>query len=160
MVSSDDLMALVTLAGQTVVTAAVTDAWETARHKTARLFGRGDPERTRLAERRLDQTREQLTAAQGADVEQARAAQQAQWTTRLADLLDEYPDAEAELRATVKEIKALLDAGAVSAADHSVAVGRDVNVKDIKADRGSFAAGIVAGDVTPPDPTERGSAAS
>ena len=160
MVSADDVMALASLAGQTIVTAAVTDVWETARRKIARLFGRGDSERAKLAERRLDQTREQLTGTGGADMEQARSALQAQWTTRLADLLDEDPGVEAELRATVDEIQALLPTSAVSAADRSVVAGRDVNVENIKADRGGFAAGIVSGNVAPPDPTRRGPAPS
>jgi hypothetical protein len=37
------LIALAALAGNTVVTAAVTDAWESARKGFARLLGRGDP---------------------------------------------------------------------------------------------------------------------
>ena len=56
------LMALAALAGNTVVTAAVTDAWESARKGFARLLGRGDPARPKLAERRLAETHDQLTA--------------------------------------------------------------------------------------------------
>ena len=72
------------------------------------------------------------------------------WAGRLADLLEEHPDAEADLRVLVQEIQAALPAGMVSAADHAVAAGRDVN---ISADRGSFAAGNVHGDVTLPGPS-------
>ena len=129
---AEALMALATLAGNTVVTAAVTDAWEAARKGFARLLGRGDPEKTKLAERRLEETREQLTEATGADLEQARAALQAQWVTRLADLLEEDPGVEADLRALVQEIQAQLPAGMVSAADHAVAAGRDVNITRIR----------------------------
>ena len=43
---ADSLMALASLAGNTVVAAAATDAWENARHGLARLLGRGDPDRT------------------------------------------------------------------------------------------------------------------
>jgi hypothetical protein len=96
------LVALASLAGNTVVVAATTDAWEAARHRFARLLGRGDPDRTELAERRLAETHEQLTAAAGADLESARAALEAQWVTRVADLLEEYPGVEAELRAAGK----------------------------------------------------------
>ena len=46
-------MALAALAGNTVIAAATTDAWEAARHKFARLLGHGDPNRTQAAERRL-----------------------------------------------------------------------------------------------------------
>ena len=59
---------------------------------------------------------------------------------------------EADLRALVQEIQAQLPAGTVSAADHSVAAGRDVN---ITASGGGVAAGVIHGNVAPPDPTGR-----
>ena len=43
MALEDALLSLASLAGQTVVTAAVTDAWATAKRGFARLLGRGDP---------------------------------------------------------------------------------------------------------------------
>src|SRR2546422_9731869 len=60
------------------------------------------------------------------------------WAGRLADLLEEHPDAEADLRTLVQETQAALPAGTVSAADHAVAAGRDVN---ISAASGGVAAG-------------------
>ena len=147
---AETLMALAALAGNTVVAAAATDAWETARRGFARLLGRGDPDRTKMAERRLAETCEQLTGAEGQDLEQARAALAERWAGRLADLLEEDPDVEAELRVLVQQIQAVLPAGMVSAADHAVAAGRDVN---ISADSGGVAAGVIHGNVTPPDPT-------
>ena len=39
-----DISSLVALAGNTLVAAAVTDAWEDVRQKIARLFGRGQPD--------------------------------------------------------------------------------------------------------------------
>jgi hypothetical protein len=147
------LIGLAALAGNTVVVAAATDAWEAARRKFARLLGHGDPGKEQLAEQRLEQTHQQLTAAAGgADLEQARAAQAQRWEGRFADLLEEDPDIEADLRALVEEIRALLPAGVVSAADHSVAAGRDVN---ISASGGGVAAGVIHGDVmagNPPGP--------
>ena len=125
---AETLAALAALAGNTVVAAATTDAWEAARRGFARLLGRGDPDRTKMAERRLAETREQLTGAEGKDLEQARAALAERWAGRLADLLEEHPDAQADLRALVEEIQAALPAGMVSAADHAVAAGRDVNI--------------------------------
>jgi hypothetical protein len=154
---AETLMALAALAGNTVVAAATTEAWEAARHGFVRLLGRGDPDRTKAAERRLAETREQLTGAAGADLERARAALEAQWVTRLADLLEEDPGAEADLRALVEEVRAVLPGRVVSAGDHAVAAGRDVN---ITADRGGFAAGVVHGDVTPPGPISPGQATS
>jgi hypothetical protein len=151
------LMALAQWAGQTVAAAAVTDVWESARRKFARLLGRGDARKTEVAERWLAETHEQLTAAEDADLEQARAAQAQRWEGRFADLLDEDPGVEAGLRALVQEIRAALPAGVVSATDHAVAAGRDVN---IGADRGGVAAGVIHGNVAPPDPPGPGPATS
>src|SRR5215470_17877857 len=94
------LVALAQWAGQTVAAAAVSDVWESARGKFARLLGRGDGRKTEVAQR---------------------------WEGRFADLLDADPAAEADLRALVQEIRAALPARVVSAADHGVAAGRDVN---------------------------------
>ena len=151
------LVALAQWAGHTVAAAAVTDVWEAARHKLAQLLGRGDPRKTKVAERWLDETHQQLTAAQGADLEPFRDAATLRWEGRFADLLDEDPGVEAELRALVEEIAAQLPAGMVSAADHAVAAGRDVN---IRADRGGVAAGVIHGNVAPPGPTHPGPATS
>ena len=113
-------------------------------------------DRTKMAEQRLAETREQLTGAEGKDLQQARAALAERWTGRLADLLEEHPDAEADLQALVEEIQAALPAGMVSAADHAVAAGRDVN---ISASGGGVAAGVIHGNVTP-DPTRPGPAST
>jgi hypothetical protein len=147
------LIALAALAGNTVVAAATTDAWEACRRGFVRLLGRGDAKKTELAEQRLAETHKQLTTAASADLERARAAQEAQWTTRLTDLLEEDPGVETELRSLVEEIWARLPAGVVSAADHAVAAGRDVN---ISATEGGVAAGVVHGDMAPPGPTRPG----
>jgi hypothetical protein len=151
------LMALAQWAGQTVAAAALTDVWESARRKFARLLGRGDARKTEVAERWLTETREQLTALEGADLERARAAQAQRWEGRFTDLLDEDPDAEADLRALMEEIRAMLPAGVVSATDHAVAAGRDMN---ISADRGGIAAAVIHGNVAPPNPPGPGPATS
>jgi hypothetical protein len=114
-----------------------------------------DPKQEQLAERRLAETREQLTGAVGGDLESARSALQAQWATRMADLLEEDPGAEDDLRALVQEIQAALPGGVVSAADHSVAAGRDVKITALG---GGVAAGVIHGNVAPPDPTRQGPA--
>src|SRR5690348_14664847 len=100
---AETLMALAALAGNTVVAAATTDAWEAAGRGFARVLGRGDPDRTKLAEQRLGQAREQLTEAAGTNSDQARAVLAERWATRLADLLEENPGVEADLRALVQE---------------------------------------------------------
>ncbi len=151
----DVLMALAQFAGQTVASAAVTDVWEAFRGQFARLLGRGDARRTQVAEQWLAQTRQQLTAAPSSEMERAREAAAERWAGRFGDLLDEDPEIEAELRALVEEVAARLPAGAVSAARHSVAAGRDVN---ITASGGGTAAGVIHGNVAPPDPTVPGPA--
>jgi hypothetical protein len=149
---AETLMALAALAGNTVVAAATTDGWEAARRGFARLLGRGDPKQEQLAEQRLEETRQQLT---GADSEQVRAALAERWAGRLADLLEEAPGVEADLRALVREIQAELPASAVSAVDHSAAAGRDMN---IEASGGGIAAAVIRGNVAPPGPTDPGPA--
>ena len=102
---------LASLAGNTLVAATVTDEWENAHRRVARLLGRGDPGRTKLVKQQLDATRRQLTAAvSAADLRQAQAALAARWATRLGDLLYEDPGTEADLRSLVREIQALLPA--------------------------------------------------
>ena len=149
-------MALAALAGNTVVAAAATDAWEAAKHKLARLLGRGDPGREQLAGDRLEETSQQLAGVSGQEREKAQADLGQVWQVRLVDLLAEDPAVEAELRALVEEIRAQLSAGTVSAADHAVAAGRDVN---ITASPGGVAAAVIHGNVTA-GPTVPGPASS
>jgi hypothetical protein len=147
------LMVLAQFAGQTVAAAAITDVWEAYRGRFARLWGRGDARKTQVAEGWLAQTREQVATA-GSGLEQVREAAAERWAGRFADLLDEDPGVEAELRALVEEVAARLPAGMVSAADHSLAAGRDVNITA----SGGIAAGVIHGDVAPPNPTWPGPA--
>jgi hypothetical protein len=140
-----------------VAAAAVSDVWESAKGKFARLLGCGDARKTEVAERWLAETRDQLAAVEAADLGRARAALARRWEGRFADLLDEDPGAEAGLRAVVGEVAAALAAGVVSAADHAVAAGRDVT---ISADRSGIAAGVIHGNVAPPNPFGPGPAAS
>jgi len=149
-------MGLAQFAGLTVAQAAITDMWEAVRGRFARLIGRGDASRTQTAERWLTQTHDQLAAAAGPELEEARRAQADRWAGRFADLLDLDPGVEAELRALAQEVSAQLPAPAVSAADHSVAAGRDVHAAI--ADRGGVIAQTVNGNVTLPDPPPPGSA--
>ncbi len=133
---------LVALAGNALVQSMVTDGWEGVRHKVARLFGRGKPDPA--IEKRLDTTRDQLTATPPDKLDAVQANLAQQWQTRFADLLADHPDAQAELEALVEEIR---PSGPVTATDHSVAAGRDVNVT---ASGGSVAAGVIHGNVTLP----------
>ena len=83
-----------------MVDAATNDARKTFRHELDSLRGRGNPERSQLAEERLGWTRRAwLTGREDADLEKARFAVAWEWTRRLVDLLEEDPRVEADLRA-------------------------------------------------------------
>ena len=123
----ESLLALATLAGRTVVDAAATDRWETAERGYAKLLGQGNARQTQLAEQWLEETREQLTDGAGADMELICTALAARWAGRWADLLEENPDAEADLRALVQEIQAARPAGRHSASNHAVSADGDVS---------------------------------
>lgn len=146
-----DIAALAALAGNALVTAAVTDAWEDVRHKIARIFGRGKPDPQ--IEKRFDATRAALEAAGSPDdVARARAAQAASWTARLTVLLEDHPDAAGDVTALVREITA----SAPVASDHSLAAGRDIT---LMASGGGVGAGVIHGDVST-GPTRPGQASS
>ena len=153
---AEDLLALAALAGNTVVTAAVTDAWEAARQRFARLLGRGDPERTKLAEQRLAETHDQLTGTSGTELERARAVLAERWAGRLADLLEEDPGVEPDLRAVVA-------GGPGRAADLDGVGGRSrgggrTGREHHRPGRGGR--GVIHGNVTPPNPPQPGPANS
>jgi hypothetical protein len=131
------VVALAATAAAALVQAMVTDGWEGVRHKIARLFGHGQPDMA--IERRLDATRDRLAAATPGDLATVQAALAAQWEIRFADLLADYPDAETELAALVKEIRPT-----VTATDHSVAAGGNVTAT---AQGGGVAANVIHGDV-------------
>ncbi len=103
-----DVDALAAVAGNTLVTVVVTDACETVRTKVARMFGRGKPDAG--IERRLDTTRQQLSAAVAREIEIVRSNLAGQWQTRFADLLADHPEAVAELRALIAEFRPAADA--------------------------------------------------
>jgi hypothetical protein len=100
-------MSTVSWASETLVAAAVTtDAWELAREGFSQLLGRGDPDRTRVTRRRLEETRLRLFAAADGDLDlrQVEALEKVRWETRLEDLLDDDPAAEADLEALVQQL--------------------------------------------------------
>jgi hypothetical protein len=149
------LLSLASLAGRTVAAAAASDGWEAVKRGLARLFGRGDAARAGVAERRLEQAREELAGVPAGELEVARDRVAAAWQTRLLDLLEEHPEIAGELRALVDQSRAQLPAGSVSAAGYGVAAGRDVNVG---ASGGGVAAVTIHGNVMPGNPTVPGPA--
>ncbi|MFD6287774.1 hypothetical protein [Streptomyces sp. NPDC060205] len=81
-----------------LVNAASTDAWQGARERFARLLGRGDPDRTEAAARRLDELR-RVAGLPGNERELADARHA--WRLRLQDLLEDHPDAAVDLRSAI-----------------------------------------------------------
>jgi hypothetical protein len=128
-----------------LVNAMVTDGWEGVRKKIAKLFGRGDKERTDDALGRLDRTHAELAQLSGEKLELARQQQVLAWQTRLGDLLDKYPDAKDELSQIVSEIGAR-DIGT------GATVTQHVHVQDQAqaAVLGSGVQRVVFGDNKPP----------
>jgi hypothetical protein len=98
-----DVTELAALAANTVVAAAVTDAFESVRDRVARLFGRGKPDQA--TERRLETTRAELSTAPGAEAASVEAAQEVQWRVRFADLCEVHPEAAEELAQLVAELR-------------------------------------------------------
>jgi hypothetical protein len=125
--------------------AAAGDVWEAAKRGFAAVMGRGDSRRTELAERRLDETWQQLRVAPGAERQDALIVT---WRTRLADLLEEDQDIADDLRTLL---------GGIRATGYGVAAGRDLNVTALG---GGVAAGIIHGNVAPANPTVPGLAMS
>jgi hypothetical protein len=102
----ESLLTLAALAGQMVVDAAVGDGWEKAERGCAQLLGRGNAKQAKLVKRWLEETHTQLSSETGADTGMIRTALAGRWAGRWADLLEEDPEAEAELRALVQENQA------------------------------------------------------
>jgi hypothetical protein len=98
------LEGLAATGGAALVTAMVTDAWESVRTAFARLLGRGDPARTATAENRLEQSRQEMGNLSGEELERASAEQETAWQVRLSDLLEDWPDAAQELRALIDQM--------------------------------------------------------
>ena len=124
---AESLLTLAALAGRTVVDAAVSDEWDTAERGYAQLLGRGDADQAQLAERWLEETHKQLADGGGADMEMIRTALAGRWAGRWADLLEENPGTEGELRALVQEVQAALTAGKPHASGHEASADDDMS---------------------------------
>lgn len=137
--------------------AAGTDAWHEFRQAVGRWFGRGHDERKMLE--RLDQTASALKAVDSTEIERLRIREQAAWQARIEDLFEDLTEAERNTAAS--QLRALLAEHAPQHAEASagaggLAVGGKV---DIRADKGSIAAGVIHGGAnvgtpTTPDPSQ------
>ncbi|MEU5710004.1 MULTISPECIES: hypothetical protein [Streptomyces] len=152
------LTALAAAGGAAVVQSAGTDAWTGLRQAVARWFGRGDRQRERVELERLDRTAGELETADAGVIERERIRQEAAWQARIEALLESLEDTERAQ--AVEELRALLahhtrQLGA-SAGEGGLAVGGNV---DIRAEKGSIAAGVIHGGAhigrpSQPDPTQ------
>ncbi|MFF0768528.1 hypothetical protein ACFYUK_06480 [Nonomuraea wenchangensis] len=120
---SEALAALAAAGGTALVEAMTSDAWTSAKQGFARLLGRGKPERQEVAVQRLERSRQELADRSGAELERARVEQEAAWRSRLSDLLEDDPAAEAELRMLV----ATYGTSATASGQRSIAIGGDNN---------------------------------
>ena len=123
----ESLLTLAALAGQMVVDAAAGDRWEKAERGCAQLLGRGNAKQAKLVRRWLEETHAQLSREAGGDTGMIRTALAGRWAGRWADLLEEDPDAEAELRALVQENQAAQAAGEPPASGPAGSADSDVS---------------------------------
>ncbi|MES9602145.1 hypothetical protein [Actinomadura sp. NPDC000929] len=95
---NEALAGLAASAGTGLVSAMVTDGWQQARTRVARLLARGDAAEEERHEARLELARREVMEASGKQAEEVRRLQEWAWRTRFADLLEDEPEAQAPLR--------------------------------------------------------------
>ncbi len=103
---SEALAALASSGATALVTAMVTEGWESVRMRVGHFLGRGQQEHVAAMLRELDESRESLAGRSGAELEVALSELASAWQMRLADLLDRDRDAQSELRSLVTELAA------------------------------------------------------
>lgn len=96
--------------GSALIGAAATDAWQSAKDGVLGLFGRGGDRRREVVAARLEADVAEIEAAPVEERDEVRARVLPGWQTRLADLLEEYPEAREELTAWVQRVRDQLPA--------------------------------------------------
>jgi hypothetical protein len=101
-------MDLALLASRIAVAAAAggTGVWDVVKQGYPSMLGRGEPERTRFVERELESMRGQLEGVSGTEKARVRGQLEAAWQARIFDLLQQHPDASAQVRAVVDQVRA------------------------------------------------------
>jgi hypothetical protein len=112
---SDSVAWLAAAGGTALVSAAATDAWQTARSGFAKLLGRGDSSRELSVATRLDALAAELAQQPAHEQEQVRQTLIIGWTARLHDFLEDTPEVAEELRRLVDRVRTALPE------DHSAA---------------------------------------
>jgi hypothetical protein len=106
--------ALAATGGSALIGAAATDAWQSARGGVLALFGRGGDRRRDAVAARLDADAAEIEAAPAGERDEVRARVLPGWQTRLADLLEEYPEAREDLTAWAQRVRDQLPAAQTS----------------------------------------------
>jgi hypothetical protein len=114
---------LATAGGTALVTAMVTDGWESVKARFARLLGRGDAKDAESVSTRLEECRALLAGLAGVELQRARAEQEFAWRIRLGDLLERRPGEERELRSLVAEVQAQAGGSAGGVEQHVTGSG-------------------------------------
>ncbi|MEV6373622.1 hypothetical protein [Micromonospora musae] len=105
---TEALTLLATNGGAALAAAMATDAWQAARDGTARLFGREGTHRQAAIGAQLDDS--VVLVERAADREHARQVLVPLWQMQLIRLLEDHPEAEAELRELITHIHEALPA--------------------------------------------------
>jgi hypothetical protein len=100
--------------GTALIGAAATDTWQSARDWVVTLFTRGGKRRAELIRDHLDQDAAVIGAAGPGERDEVRARLLPGWQVRLADLLEEFPEAREELSAWAEQVRAQLPAAQAS----------------------------------------------
>lgn len=95
---NETLAALAAAVGTGLVSAMTTDAWQQVRARTVKLLGRGEPREEERQDSRLEESRQQVVSAPDDEIERVVRQQGEAWRFRLESLLEQTPEAEAELR--------------------------------------------------------------
>jgi tetratricopeptide (TPR) repeat protein len=101
---SEATTALAGAGGAAVVQMMVSDGWDSAKGRLARLLGRGAPAEVTAMEDRLESARAELATLPEDELEQAKRAQATVWQAHLISLLEAAPEAEEELRGLVTRL--------------------------------------------------------
>jgi tetratricopeptide (TPR) repeat protein len=125
---SETAAALAGAGGAAIVQAMVTDGWQTTKARLIRLLGRETPEGMEAAEKRLERSRTELTAASMEGTTRAQQAQAALWRDELIELLEADPQVEAELRDLVATVQGPLIQPVTASGRHQVVLGSGIQV--------------------------------
>jgi hypothetical protein len=104
------LEALAVEGSRALVSAMVTDEWESVRTGWTQLLGQSRATRAAGIDERLERSRTALIGLSGLELEQALARETAAWSVRLADLLEDDPAIADRLRQLVEQMQALRSA--------------------------------------------------